>query len=193
MMNPLWWHWVVLGIALMLLELAVPAFFVIWFGAGAVIVGLVLLAVPALGFAWQIVIWSACSVLLIWLWFKVFRPNMHKTRAGMSRGALVGEIGGQLVELAQKEVELARTELASDVRAGRNAAIALAVGGVVVLMGATLLLVAAVLALAQVMAGWLAALVVAAVVDDRAAVADAAAREPAEAVDDSGVRTTPSR
>ncbi|HEY7249006.1 MAG TPA: phage holin family protein [Methylomirabilota bacterium] len=83
---------------------------------------------------------------------------------GPSTRALVGEIGGQLVELAQKEVELARTELASDVRAGRNAAIALALGGVVVLMGATLLLVAAVLALAQIMAGWLAALVVAAVV-----------------------------
>lgn len=93
MMNPAWWHWIVLGIALLLLELAVPAFFVIWFGAGAIIVGLVLLAVPALSFAWQIVIWSACSLLLIWLWFKVFRPNMHKTRAGMSRGALVGEVG----------------------------------------------------------------------------------------------------
>ena len=93
MMNPLWWHWIVLGIALVLLELAVPAFFVVWFGAGALIVGLILLAVPALAFAWQIVIWSACSLLLIWLWFKVFRPNMHKTRAGMSRGALVGEVG----------------------------------------------------------------------------------------------------
>lgn len=78
--------------------------------------------------------------------------------------ALVGEIGVQFVELAQKEAELARTELASDVRAGRNAAIALAVGGVVVLMGVTLLLVAAALALAQIMAAWLAALIVAAVV-----------------------------
>lgn len=93
MMNPLWWHWVVLGIALMLLELAVPAFFVIWFGAGALIVGLILLAAPTLTFAWQIVIWSACSLVLIWLWFRVFKPGMHKTRAGMSRGALVGEIG----------------------------------------------------------------------------------------------------
>ena len=93
MMNLAWWHWIVLGIALVLLELAVPAFFVIWFGAGAIIVGLVLLAAPSVSFAWQVVIWSACSLLLIWLWFKVFRPNMHKTRAGMSRGALVGEVG----------------------------------------------------------------------------------------------------
>ena len=64
----------------------------------------------------------------------------------------------------QKEVELARAELASDVRAGRNAAVAIAIGAVVAVMGATMLLVAGALALALVMPGWLAALVVAAVV-----------------------------
>jgi hypothetical protein len=92
------------------------------------------------------------------------RARADARNGGPSTRTLVSEIGSQLVELAQKEVELARTELASDVRAGRNAAIALAVGSVVVLMGATLLLVAGVLALAEIMAGWLAALLVAAVV-----------------------------
>jgi membrane protein implicated in regulation of membrane protease activity len=93
MMNLLWWHWMVLGIVLALLELAVPAFFLVWFGVGAVIVGLILLVIPGLSFAWQIIVWSACSLAFIWLWFQVFKPNMHKTRAGMSRGALVGEVG----------------------------------------------------------------------------------------------------
>jgi membrane protein implicated in regulation of membrane protease activity len=93
MMNPLWWHWIVLGIALVLLELAVPAFFLVWFGAAALIVGIVLLAVPALGFEWQILVWVAFSLALVWLWFKVFKPGFFKTRAGMSRGAVVGEIG----------------------------------------------------------------------------------------------------
>jgi uncharacterized membrane protein YqjE len=92
------------------------------------------------------------------------RARADARNGGPSTRSLVSEIGSQLVELAQKEVELARTELASDVRAGRNAAIALAVGSVVALMGATLLLVAVVLALAEIMAGWLAALLVAAVV-----------------------------
>ena len=92
------------------------------------------------------------------------RARADARNGGPSTRALVSEIGGQIVELAQKEVELARTELVTDVRAGRNAAIALAVGGVVVLMGATVLLVAAVLALAKIMPGWLAALIVAAVV-----------------------------
>jgi membrane protein implicated in regulation of membrane protease activity len=93
MMNLLWWHWMVLGIVLVLLELAVPAFFLVWFGVGALVVGLVLLAVPGLSFAWQVLVWIACSILFIWLWFKVFRPGFHKTRAGMSKGALIGEVG----------------------------------------------------------------------------------------------------
>jgi len=89
----LWWHWVVLGVVLTLLELAVPAFFLVWFGAGAIIVGLVTLAAPQLPFVWQIVVWIGASVLFIWIWFKVFKPGSYKTRAGMSKGALVGEIG----------------------------------------------------------------------------------------------------
>ena len=40
----LWWHWVVLGIVLVLLELAVPTFFLVWFGVGAIVVGIALAA-----------------------------------------------------------------------------------------------------------------------------------------------------
>ena len=89
----LWWHWIVLGVALTLLELAVPAFFLVWFGVGAIIVGLAMLVVPEVSFVWQIAIWIAASVALIWLWFKVFRSDAHKTHAGMSKGQLVGEVG----------------------------------------------------------------------------------------------------
>jgi inner membrane protein len=93
MMNFLWWHWMVLGIVLTLLELAVPAFFLIWFGIGALVVGLALLAFPALPLAWQVVAWTACSLAFIGLWFRVFKPGFHKTRAGMSKGSLLGEVG----------------------------------------------------------------------------------------------------
>ena len=93
MLNLLWWHWMVLGIALMLLELVVPAFVLVWFGLGALVAGLAVLAVPSLAFEWQIIVWIVCSLAFIWLWFKVFKPGLFKTRAGMSRGAVVGEIG----------------------------------------------------------------------------------------------------
>jgi membrane protein implicated in regulation of membrane protease activity len=92
-MNFLWWHWVVFGIVLMLLELAVPAFFLIWFGLGAVIVGVLLVIFPGMAFAYQVVAWTACALILIWFWFKVFKPQVFKTRAGMAHGSLIGEIG----------------------------------------------------------------------------------------------------
>ena len=77
---------------------------------------------------------------------------------------LVGEIGSQLVQLAQSEVELARAELASDVRSGRRALLGLGVAMVAALVGVTLLLVSAVLGLALLVPGWLAALIVAGLV-----------------------------
>ena len=43
-----WWHWEIAGIALVLLELALPSFFIIWFGLGAMLTGFVLLAMPDL-------------------------------------------------------------------------------------------------------------------------------------------------
>jgi membrane protein implicated in regulation of membrane protease activity len=92
-MQTLWWHWVVLGIVLMLLELAVPSFFLVWFGLGAVIVGVLLAAAPFMPFAFQILAWTASSLLFVWLWFKVFKPNMYKSRVGMARGSLIGEVG----------------------------------------------------------------------------------------------------
>ena len=35
MENILWWHWIVLGIILVLMELVVPSFTIFWFGLGA--------------------------------------------------------------------------------------------------------------------------------------------------------------
>ncbi|WP_323003913.1 NfeD family protein [Denitromonas sp.] len=90
---PAWWHWLVVGIVLMLAELAIPAFFVIWFGLGAVLVGLLLLAVPALSLTTQIVMWTLASVALTVAWFRVFRTDQHKTRVGQAGSGAVGEIG----------------------------------------------------------------------------------------------------
>jgi len=39
-MTIVWWHWLVLGFCLIGMELLVPSFTIIWFGLGAVVVGL---------------------------------------------------------------------------------------------------------------------------------------------------------
>jgi len=102
MLEPLWWHWVVGGIALMLLELAVPAFFVIWFGLGALLVGLMLAVAPGLSLTSQIVIWTLASVGMTVLWFKVFRSDRHATRSGQA-ASVVGEVGMLVTAVAPFE------------------------------------------------------------------------------------------
>ena len=60
-----WWHWIVLGVALVVAELAVPAFFIIWFGLGALLVGLLLLVAPAMGMTLQLALWCAASLGMV--------------------------------------------------------------------------------------------------------------------------------
>ncbi len=88
-----WWHWEIAGLALVLLELAVPAFFVIWFGFGAMLVGVALLAMPELALSAQIGLWVLASVAMTVLWFRIFRRTQHKTLIGTAAGEVIGEIG----------------------------------------------------------------------------------------------------
>jgi len=88
-----WWHWIVLGIALVIAELVVPAFFVIWFGLGALLVGLSLVLWPGLGVTVQVLLWILASLAMVVLWFRVFKRSDYKTRIGQSDGNAIGEIG----------------------------------------------------------------------------------------------------
>lgn len=89
-MEVLWWHWVVLGIFLVGMEMLLPAFYVIWFGLGALIVGVLMLLVP-LSLTAQILIWTIASTVFVFFWFRYFKPRT-KTLAG-SAAQIVGEIG----------------------------------------------------------------------------------------------------
>lgn len=92
-MEIVWWHWVVLGLVLVVAELAIPAFFVIWFGLGALITGVCLALFPTMSVAAQVFLWTVASLVFVWLWFKVFKTSVFKTKVGMSTGQLVGEVG----------------------------------------------------------------------------------------------------
>jgi hypothetical protein len=92
-LHPEWWHWAVFGIALILAELAVPAFVLIWFGLGALLVALLVAAAPQASLTAQIAVWTLASVAMVFLWFRIFRPGFHKTRVGMSDANVVGEVG----------------------------------------------------------------------------------------------------
>lgn len=88
-----WWQWEIAGIALVLLELAIPTFYVLWFGVGAILVGLVLLAVGELSLTAQIALWILASLAMTALWFRVFKRSEHKTLIGTAAGEVIGEVG----------------------------------------------------------------------------------------------------
>ncbi|RTL52418.1 MAG: NfeD family protein [Rhodocyclaceae bacterium] len=88
-----WWHWAVAGVALILAELAVPAFVLVWFGLGGLLVALVVALSGDLSLNVQLGIWLIASLAFTVLWFKVFKPGQLKTRVGGSDSNVVGEIG----------------------------------------------------------------------------------------------------
>ena len=91
-MELLWWHWVVLGLALVGAEMLVPTFFLLWFGVGALLVGGALALAPALAPSVQVLLWTAASAALTVLWFRYFKPRT-KTQSGSSAAQIVGEVG----------------------------------------------------------------------------------------------------
>ena len=91
-MNPEWWVWIVGGIALVLAELIIPSFFIVWFGLAALLVGLLSYAF-SLSLTGQLATWILASLALVFLWFRLFKTNSLRTRAGTADGDAIGEIG----------------------------------------------------------------------------------------------------
>ena len=90
----LWYHWLILGLLLMLGEMLIPSFTLFWFGLAALVVAGLLVIAPGLGLSLQLLIWACSSIVFTILWFKYFKPTMtDKTRAGISKEAVVGETG----------------------------------------------------------------------------------------------------
>ena len=89
-----YWHWIVFGIALMLSEIFIGSFFIVWFGAAAIVVGLLLLPLPNMSGTAQLILWAISSASFALAWFKLIKPlNIDKTKAGLSKEALLGEVG----------------------------------------------------------------------------------------------------
>ncbi len=95
-----YWHWWVLGIILLILEIFSPAAFFMWIGFAAGVVGLVKLVIPSLIWEQQFLLFAALSVLAVVLgrsWFK--RQPIETDHPDLNlRGA---ELIGQTYEVVQ--------------------------------------------------------------------------------------------
>jgi len=89
-----YWMWIAAGAALMAAEIFVGTFFLFLIGLAAVVLGLIVLLLPELPPATQVTIWALLSGLITLGWFRFIKPLARdRTKAGLSREALIGQVG----------------------------------------------------------------------------------------------------
>ena len=112
-----WWHWIILGLGLAIAELVVLAFFIIWFGIGAIGVGVVVLIAPDIGIPAQLILWAVLSAALVGFWFRYLKPRTV-TAIGTSAASVAGEVGVLVSEISPEtrgQVRFQKPVLGSDV------------------------------------------------------------------------------
>lgn len=59
--------WILLGVALCVMELMIPtAFLESALGVSAIVVGLIVMVLPLMAFSWQVALWMVLSLLMFW-------------------------------------------------------------------------------------------------------------------------------
>jgi len=78
----LWWHWIVLGVILLIAEMSIGTFFLLGLGIAAILVGIIDVQFDT-SFTVELAIWMVLSILAIGIWFKWFREE-PVTESGQS-------------------------------------------------------------------------------------------------------------
>ncbi|WP_182405718.1 NfeD family protein [Psychrobacter sp. GP33] len=87
------WHWLVLGLLLILVEMFIPTFASLWFGSAAVIIAAVSWLLP-ISLLWQVLLWLTLSVIFMFAWVKYIKPlSVDRTKAGLGGSVIIGETG----------------------------------------------------------------------------------------------------
>jgi hypothetical protein len=118
-MTLLWWHWLVLGLLLVVAEMAASGgFYIIFFGIGAIVVGL-LASFDLAGPLWmQLLLFSAISVGMLLIFRKRLLKWLQVDPQSPAVDMIVGEIGIAAEELPPGKV--GRVELRGTAWSARN-------------------------------------------------------------------------
>ncbi len=73
--QPPYWLWVVLGLALMSVEVLVPGVFLLWLGIAALAVGGLVALSPTLSLSAQLIAFAIFAATAVWVALKYFRPQ----------------------------------------------------------------------------------------------------------------------
>lgn len=73
------WYWLAFGIVLMLVEVLVPGVLFLWLGAASIVTGLILLAIPDMGWEIQLVMFAVLSVVSVFVGRRYVYSNPEPT------------------------------------------------------------------------------------------------------------------
>ncbi|MCP5423656.1 MAG: NfeD family protein [Gammaproteobacteria bacterium] len=73
--DPAYWHWWLLGLALIVIEILAPGTFVLWMGIGALGVGLLVFLFPGLPWQAQWLLFAGLTIASILAWLLYFRKR----------------------------------------------------------------------------------------------------------------------
>ena len=89
-----WWHWAVLGFALLALDaVLLNIYYLLWFGAGALAAALALAVFPSMPLWAQLVLFASLSAALLAFWLLVLRPRTAAAEMRRARSELPGQAG----------------------------------------------------------------------------------------------------
>ena len=87
------WHWLILGLVLIILELFLTSFVSLSIGVAAIVVAAFSWLLPFSWFFW-LMVWLILSVIFTIIGFKFIKPYMqNRTTAGLGSGVIIGETG----------------------------------------------------------------------------------------------------
>lgn len=106
------WHWLCLGVLVLLGELLGASGFLLGIGASAVIVALLKFMMPGFAWYWQFLIFGFLSVVLTLIYWKRFKKFNEKTEAPLLNSRVQNLIGRQAplikaVEAGQGKIQIA--------------------------------------------------------------------------------------
>lgn len=95
-----YWHWIGLGLVLLIFELAGAAGFLLWTGISAGLIGLITLVIPQLSWRWQLFLFAVLTIFVLFLWWRHLQRRIDTSdlpNLNMRASQFVGQVT-ELVE-----------------------------------------------------------------------------------------------
>ena len=69
-----YWHWLIIGLAFLVLEIFAPGAILMWFGFAGLMIGALVWLVPVISPELQVILFAIFSLLSVYVW-RIYRPR----------------------------------------------------------------------------------------------------------------------